>query len=1301
MAALRQKWLWTAVLCAAALAVCPWAWASPVAAVSDANAAVNLSPFVDVLEDPAGELSWSQVQKPPYSQAFVPAAANGFSMGYSNSAWWARVRVRSDSPVEQPWMLEIAFPSLDDVQLFFADAEGRPVQRQSGAQHRHRQGEFYGSALVFRVPVGSTPRTLWLRVASRSAPVTVPMTLRSEADFPRAMAARGWKGGAVIGVCAALVLGVLVIAFMTGASASLWMIFHMLGVGGMVVAVDGMGLHLPTELGGWWFRHDFLILQSASVLGALLYSRAFLPGGSLCRCAPVLTTLGHGVVAVTVLAASITEPWSQATAQLTNAVAMLLLLGVTGRHVLAGAREPRWLLAAWTCATLGVWASTSRRFGWLPLTDTFHSLHGYLEGAGLLLLAASFADLQAQAVRRLAAAENESAKADAALRAERRDRVRTVLSDTPYPVLLVETGGAIAFANRALCTMLGYDASELEGRPVEDLAPPAVRAEHIQMRQSYAENHNVQPMLGRRDLLAVRKDGSPLPVAITLVPYTVEGTGYMLASIQDVSEQRSAQTALQISEQRFRNLADNLPGAVYREPLDAEGSSEYLSKGMSALLGRPMVAGDPDLPRWRDFVHGDDWQRYHDALARQLATGEPLDIEHRIVRPDGTIRWVHNVAVLSSDATGQPRYRDGRLIDVTDRRKALAELEEQRSLLQAIIDSLDGALAVTDQDGRFLTVNHKWEAYRGVTRALVMGHSVASARGSGVLPNWREVVVKVEQLGEVRVVELESVRDSSPRTFRSTISPLRDDTGALRGTCAYSVDVTTERTLQRDLAAAHDAALAASRSKSAFIANMSHEIRTPMNAILGFADLLAQRLADEEARSHAEIIASSGRALLRLIDDVLDLAKVEAGKMELQPVVLHLPSMLADLERLLRPRAAGKGVALRLEIDPAVPADLIADETRLRQVLLNLLSNAIKFTDHGHVKLTVSRADTPEAPGSVGLCFEVSDTGIGVAPEQQARIFEAFEQSAGQDHAKYGGTGLGLSITRRIVELMSGRITLQSVPGQGSTFTVLLPAVEVSASSARPGPLQRQRRERFVANRVLIVDDSAPNRHVFREYLRDTGLTVQTAGDGEEALQIVRSERPALVVTDLVMPGLSGEDLIARLRGDATTAKLPIVVLTASGIHGSHSGVRAVVDGFVLKPVTRADLLAELARHLPLAPDLPGATPQASTAVTTQASQVIASADGSAELLQELRDEWATLHGSGDLDGIASFADKVIQFGQRRHDPLARRFGRRLSKAAADCALDEIERSMREFEALSRDWQMEDSSGGSTAGEAT
>jgi two-component system, sensor histidine kinase and response regulator len=388
--------------------------------------------------------------------------------------------------------------------------------------------------------------------------------------------------------------------------------------------------------------------------------------------------------------------------------------------------------------------------------------------------------------------------------------------------------------------------------------------------------------------------------------------------------------------------------------------------------------------------------------------------------------------------------------------------------------------------------------------------------------------------------------DGSWRTVDWNAANLLDD-ASVNGYVLNGGDVTEARQAAEDLVAARDAALVASRTKSEFVSTMSHEIRTPMNGVIGLTELLLQTHLTDEQLELASGVKVSAESLLTIINDILDFSKIEAGKLEIEESTLDVPGVVDDVGRILAGTAHKKGIELLVDVHPDVPAQLLGDATRIRQVLLNFGSNAVKFTTAGEVvvRVTVLHQNSERA----ALRFEVADTGIGIAPKDQDRLFTAFAQADSSTTRRFGGTGLGLTISRQLVQLMGGRLGLESEPGRGSTFWF-----ELSLRLGEDAPSRGRGTDArtLSGQRALVVDDNATNRRILRQQLLSWGVEAVEAADGFHALELALAAAQDgqafdLGVIDLNMPGMDGIELARTLKGDASTAPTMLFLLSSSG----------------------------------------------------------------------------------------------------------------------------------------------------------
>ena len=496
--------------------------------------------------------------------------------------------------------------------------------------------------------------------------------------------------------------------------------------------------------------------------------------------------------------------------------------------------------------------------------------------------------------------------------------------------------------------------------------------------------------------------------------------------------------------------------------------------------------------------------------------------------------------------------------------------------------------------------------------------------------------------------------------------------------------------LQNALRTAHAAAEAANQAKSVFLANMSHEIRTPMNAILGFTEILAGRLTDSQDQAYLAAVQASGKSLLTLINDILDLSKIEAGKLELQYAAVHVRQMFQEMQAIFAPRMDEKGLAFLIEIDPELPETLILDGVRLRQVLVNLLGNAVKFTETGHVKLIARGQYADDEPDALNLAFAVEDTGIGIAADQQQSIFEAFEQQKGQSHATFGGTGLGLTISRRLVEMMHGEISVTADVGVGSTFEVALQGVAVDAGDVSGAPEEAPlavEAVRFDHATVLLVDPVDTNRALVKGYLASYDLTLLEAEDGHKAVEMIRFQPPDLVLMEVRLPALDGREAARIIKADETLRHIPVVFLTSSAMKEEEQALQALCDGYLSKPVGKVDLVTELTRFLnytvaesasPSAEPTQQEEPTAWSPDTLDAA-TLAKLPALLQTLEAVQGTWEELGITLAINEIEDFARRMQEVGTSYGYPPLVSWGERLGTQAELFDIDRLPHTLAEF----------------------
>ena len=508
----------------------------------------------------------------------------------------------------------------------------------------------------------------------------------------------------------------------------------------------------------------------------------------------------------------------------------------------------------------------------------------------------------------------------------------------------------------------------------------------------------------------------------------------------------------------------------------------------------------------------------------------------------------------------------------------LYDQKQEARRLALIAENANDSVMLLGRDGEILWANEAFTRITGYSTDEAIGRSPCDILHFGPeLPDEVSDLEKGRQNAEPFRMTLQNQRkDGTPIWLDTNQVPVFDEKGDLEAFIAVERDITAIKQHEEQLEAAKAAAEEGARVKEEFLATMSHEFRTPMNGVLGMAQLLQETSLNEAQREYVDTIQNSSQALLELINDVLDLSKMNASGVTLSEADFDPRTCFTDALRLLRPQAREKGLTLALSVAPGVPQMLRGDHRRLRQIIVNLVGNAIKFTEKGGVE--VSATACTEGDG-VRFSFEVSDSGIGIAPEQLDKIFERFSQADAAITRKFGGTGLGLPISRHIAEAMGGTIDVRSGLGDGATFSVdllLAPAQEQRDPVAAPQPEIPTTLPDGVNLRVLVAEDNRVNRLIITKFLDGFPIELTFAEDGEEAVAKTLSQRPQLVLMDVSMPRKNGLDATREIRAQAVDQPY-ITALTANVDDQSRQAcIAAGMDGFLSKPLARRDLVAIL-----------------------------------------------------------------------------------------------------------------------------
>ncbi len=765
-----------------------------------------------------------------------------------------------------------------------------------------------------------------------------------------------------------------------------------------------------------------------------------------------------------------------------------------------------------------------------------------------------------------------------------------------------------------------------------------------------------------------RPDGVTLDIHTAAMP----GGGFVSICI-DISATKAAEAALRLSEERQQRALKASRLALW--DLDLTTTRVFLSDTWAQLMGVPAaLSADgtpvPTVMLYRDLVAQvpeDDRQAVlKGSNAVMSGATDSYNVEHRFNKPDGGVIWVHSEGrVTEWDHQGRPQRVTGTNRDITARKEAQEELALAAAFTRATLEATTDGILVVNAKREIELFNRRFLDLWGISphvaadnderlkdlvlQCLKDPQSAAQKRES-LYPSNEAESFDLLELIDGRFIE----RYSKPHKLgQETIGRV----------WSYR-DVTDRKRAEGELERARETAEAANQAKSAFLATMSHEIRTPLNGVLGITTLLLEESLTVPQAQLARLIDSSAQSLLVLVDDFLDLAKIEAGQMTLEQADFDLQELLSHLTTLFALRASAKSLLFQCDVSPDVPQWVCGDATRLRQILNNLLGNALKFTHHGQFSLWVSAFNA--TPDTVDLQFIVADTGIGIDPEVQSRLFANFVQADSSTTRQYGGTGLGLAIVRQLTNLMGGDITLDSAAGQGATFTVVVPHVRVAraplaplSAPGGPAPLPSA----LGRGAVLLVEDNPVNQVVALGLLRSLGChDVTVAANGQEALDALASHTPALILMDCQMPVMDGYTASRQLR--AAGIKVPIVAMTANAMSGEVDRcLDAGMDDYLAKPVTKSSLAEALGRWLP--PAAPAADPAgADMALVFDLPVALERLGGDLPLLKDVVNSF--------ISRIPAMAEALTEALQARDTVLAGRHAHSLIGASGAVCADRV-----------------------------
>ncbi len=714
-----------------------------------------------------------------------------------------------------------------------------------------------------------------------------------------------------------------------------------------------------------------------------------------------------------------------------------------------------------------------------------------------------------------------------------------------------------------------------------------------------------------------------------------------LGVTRDITKRKDIEKSEDQQLEINKTIINSIPGTFYM--LDMKGNYvRWNNYQRDEILG----VTDEEMNHYNalDTIHIEDRELVKNRIQNVIQNGIEETVEARVLLKGGPAsRWF--LLTGRQIFVNNMPHLIGTGVDITEKKTADIFLKESENKFRAIFEGSYDAITILNEKGNIDCNDRALEAFGYATKEeYLKSHPgldsppfQADGRDSFMAAN--EEIRKVLINGFNRFEWLHKRKNGV--IFPTEVTLTVFEHGGEQVLQATVRDISERKEAEREILITKEAAESANRAKSEFLANMSHEIRTPMNAILGFAELLRELTTTELAKSYLDGIQIGGKNLLRLINDILDLSKIDAHKMNLDYEDVDLESLVQEFKQIFANKCLEKKLDFHIKINPELPHRLKLDETRIRQILLNLLGNAFKFTEKGNVTLSVDMISNPHKQGIISLIIEVSDTGIGIDKGQQEIIFEAFKQHEGQSTRKFGGTGLGLTITKRLVELMDGVLELESNPGQGSAFRIYLPVINIAKD--QKSPIKEDEFDyttlKFLGQTILLAEDVETNRIIIRAFLENSNLILLEAENGKQALDVVQHTLVDLIFMDIQMPVMSGYEAIDILRSDHNLQNIPIVALTASDMVEEREHLQQKCNGYLQKPVSKNVIMKEISKFLEFK--------KQDNLINTQAQeQEILAPEIIQSLEQIYMETWQNIQTLMSSDDIEQFALNLRLFGE-------------------------------------------------------
>lgn len=833
------------------------------------------------------------------------------------------------------------------------------------------------------------------------------------------------------------------------------------------------------------------------------------------------------------------------------------------------------------------------------------------------------------------------------------EKFRSLITEIHDGFFIVDNQGKHVFASKALGRIYGTDdPEEMIGTELFDYIHPSERKNILRIFQETVKTGVLPPEL---EVPILDINNNIKYVLVKPVPI-FENDKFVGARgiISDITERKATLEQLK----KLSLAVEESPASVVIT--DYTGRIEYVNKKFTEVTGysyEESIGSNPSI-----LNSGEQPKEFYTELWDTITLGKDWQGEFCNKKKNGEIYWEHASISPIRNEKNEITHFVAIKEDITERRRVEDALKNREQYLQMLQDESPIGLALTRMNGELVEFNNAYAEILGRDNDEIRKLTYWDITPEKYNKDEQKQLESLENTGRYGPYEKEYIHKDGhfvPVRLSGLLIEIDNETFIW----SSIEDITSKKQAEKDLEKAKEAAEVANRAKSEFLANMSHEIRTPMNAVIGFADLLSLKISDPQLSSYVNSIKTSGKSLLTLINDILDLSKIEAGKLSIQKEYIEIRSLIEELKNIFSLKIKEKGLDIITDIDPELSPYLYLDEVRLRQVLINLVGNAVKFTEKGFIRIHVYGKKLTKSTADVFI--EVEDTGIGIDRKNLKKIFETFTQKDQQSTKRYGGTGLGLPISRKLVELMPGKLTLKSELDKGSTFIIRLKNVKFSLSrDVIPGKekLIHPQHITFKKSKVLIIDDVEDNLSYLKGALEVATLEVYEASDGKEGLQKAQEFKPDLIITDIKMPVMTGYELIKSIRAHKELKNIPVIAMSASVMRDSHVRIKAHgFNAFLAKPVQLELLFNELIKHLPHKIIKKAAEEESSTSITSIAGVMPENAKEIYNTLSEdINKLWLELQDQQPMNKVELFAKEIINLGSRHHVDALTNYGNSL-----------------------------------------